>query len=236
MNNKGIRLRIGVALLFWMVVVGYMVRPDVIQFVPSPLLKAAPIILLAVYSALYLRRAGVILTIGLVLSACGDIAGDVPGGGFVPQVGFFLFAQIAYIIAFTKEAKWNRTRLVVIVPLVAWMCFMTVRLMVSSELHNQVLATAVGIYLVAITGMAISAILHRSDCWWVVAAGAVFFVFSDSVIAWSRFIAEWPNSGRVVMWSYYLAQFLIAFGYTRGKINAKISAQTMQVGSHKGYT
>ncbi len=222
--NKGVQVRIGVALLFWLVVVGYMVRPDITQFVPSPLLKAAPILLLAVYSAFNLRSKGTILVFGLVLSACGDIAGDVPGGGFIPQVGVFLIAQIAYTITFAKEVSWNRARLAVIVPLVAWMCFMAVRLMASSDLQNQVLATAVGIYLIAITCMAISAILRRADMWWVVAAGAVLFVFSDSVIAWSRFIAEWPNSGWVVMWSYYLAQFLIAFGYTSRKINAKINA------------
>ncbi len=239
MNRKSILslvTNIGVALIYWLIVAGYMHRPDIIQGVPSPLLKATPIILLAIYTLLRLRKSGIILAIGLALSACGDVAGDVPWGGFIHQIAFFLMAQIAYLVAFYQDARWIKGRLVLIVPLMAWMFYIAGRLTASRELHDPALAVAVGIYLAAITGMAMAAILRRADWWWVVGTGALLFVFSDSVIAWRRFIGEWSNSGSVVMWSYYLAQFLIAFGYTRGDKLAIITGETKQVCDHKGYT
>jgi len=42
--------------------------------------------------------------------------------------------------------------------------------------------------------------------------GAVLFLFSDSMLAYNKFVQPLPNAGLIIMASYMLAQYLIVLG------------------------
>lgn len=46
--------------------------------------------------------------------------------------------------------------------------------------------------------------------------GALFFIFSDTILAFSMFVGEFPSSPIIVMLTYGMAQLLIAAGYAQG--------------------
>lgn len=66
----------------------------------------------------------------------------------------------------------------------------------------------VAVYGLVIAGMLYSALQYRGAyaAWFRLAA--LLFVFSDSVIAWGRFVAPVPCRTCVVMITYYAAQYL----------------------------
>ena len=66
----------------------------------------------------------------------------------------------------------------------------------------------VAVYGLVIAGMLYSALQYRGAyaAWFRLAA--LLFVFSDSVIAWGRFVAPIPCRTCVVMITYYAAQYL----------------------------
>lgn len=203
----------GTAILYWLLAYSYVQRGIIADYIPLPVLKALPLFILAIMTVFRMRLSGWKLVLGLLFSACGDIAGDVHGGGIIPQIGFFMMAQVMYYLAFRADVSWNPRRLTVIIPLLVWLVYIAVRLAMSPELTSPIIAVAVGIYLLVIMMMAVSAILRKQSLFNFIPVGAVLFVISDSVLAWHQFIGDVTNSGLVVMWSYYLAQCFIAFGY-----------------------
>lgn len=204
-----------VIVAYWVLGYGYIYQPAVLSWLSLPLLKALPILVLTAVVTFKLGRAGCMMAAGLLLSACGDIAGDVPGGGIIPQIGFFMLAQIVYASVFRKDARWRPMKLVTIIPVISWLLYMAYRLFHSPKLTEPVMQIAVGLYLVVISAMVVTSILRQSRYQLVVTIGAMLFVFSDSVIAWNRFLGYVPESGSLIMWSYYMAQFLIGFGYIK---------------------
>ncbi|GAI55818.1 unnamed protein product [marine sediment metagenome] len=69
-------------------------------------------------------------------------------------------------------------------------------------------------YIAVITTMGIFAALRASEGK-LVLYGALSFILSDSLIAIDKFTISVPASSYVIMTTYYLAIFLIAYGYVR---------------------
>lgn len=73
------------------------------------------------------------------------------------------------------------------------------------------------VYIVVIEIMSFTALLRAIDfgilAGWTTFIGSLFFIISDSIIAWNKFVKEIKEERILVMTTYILAQFLIVQGF-----------------------
>ena len=168
-----------------------------------PYKVAYPVLLLSL-SLFYLRLKPLIpVGAALLLSAVGDAAGA--GGMFIPQMLFFALAHGAYMCYFLPQAQ-VAPRPFVWPVLTALLLFLFVCIVPRAA--DPAERAGVAIYGLVVAGMLYSALQYRGAyaAWFRLAA--LLFVFSDSVIAWGRFVAPVPCRTYVVMITYYAAQYL----------------------------
>ena len=168
-----------------------------------PYKVAYPVLLLSL-SLFYLRLKPLIpVGAALLLSAVGDAAGA--GGMFIPQMLFFALAHGAYMCYFLPQAQ-VAPRPFVWPVLTALLLFLFVCIVPRAA--DPAERAGVAVYGLVVAGMLYSALQYRgaSAAWFRLAA--LLFVFSDSVIAWGRFVAPVPCRTYVVMITYYAAQYL----------------------------
>jgi uncharacterized membrane protein YhhN len=150
------------------------------------------------------------ISLGLIFSLLGDVLLAWPGDLFVFGLGAFLVAHLAYL-----KAYLNDCRRLAVLPLI-------LALGVGAVLLGILISHGLGPLLVPVIvyGLVISAMLWRalarlgSDVpkrsAMLAAAGAVAFVFSDSVIGISRFVIPFDAAPYVIILSYWLGQWGIA--------------------------
>lgn len=168
-----------------------------------PYKVAYPVLLLSL-SLFYLRLKPLIpVGAALLLSAVGDVAGA--GGMFIPQMLFFALAHGAYMCYFLPQAQLA-PRPFVWPVLTALLLFLFVCIVPRAA--DPAERAGVAVYGLVVAGMLYSALQYRGAyaAWFRLAA--LLFVFSDSVIAWGRFVAPVPCRTYVVMITYYAAQYL----------------------------
>ena len=168
-----------------------------------PYKVAYPVPLLSL-SLFYLRLKPLIpVGAALLLSAVGDAAGA--GGMFIPQMLFFALAHGAYMCYFLPQAQ-VAPRPFVWPVLTALLLFLFVCIVPRAA--DPAERAGVAVYGLVVAGMLYSALQYRGAyaAWFRLAA--LLFVFSDSVIAWGRFVAPVPCRTYVVMITYYAAQYL----------------------------
>ncbi|GAA3820480.1 lysoplasmalogenase [Cellulomonas soli] len=147
--------------------------------------------------------------VALGLSFLGDSAPDLvdPSGDapFLVMVGFFLAAQVAYVVAFAPGVR----RSVLYRPAAALPYLGALAVLVGVVApHAGALLVPVAVYAGVLTAMAVLATgLGR----WGALGGAVFLV-SDSLIALRAFVPglDLPLGGFLVMSTYCLGQALLA--------------------------
>ncbi len=161
---------------------------------------------------------------GLIFSISGDVflMFHRPGGEqfFIYGLVGFLIAQLFYIIAFSKYPHFKKGFLIKnggwaapMLLFLVWICWF-----LWDSLPN-VFQIPVVVYAATIVAMALSS-LHLKGrtseaAFQTIFIGALFFVFSDSMIALTNFkYPEFPSiPGRlIIMATYLLGQFLIAKG------------------------
>ena len=168
-----------------------------------PYKVAYPVLLLSL-SLFYLRLKPLIpVGAARLLSAVGDAAGA--GGMFIPQMLFFALAHGAYMCYFLPQAQ-VAPRPFVWPVLTALLLFLFVCIVPRAA--DPAERAGVAVYGLVVAGMLYSALQYRGAyaAWFRLAA--LLFVFSDSVIAWGRFVAPVPCRTYVVMITYYAAQYL----------------------------
>ena len=168
-----------------------------------PYKVAYPVLLLSL-SLFYLRLKPLIpVGAALLLSAVGDAAGA--GGMFIPQMLFFALAHGAYMCYFLPQAQ-VAPRPFVWPVLTALLLFLFVCIVPRAA--DPAERAGVAVYGLVVAGMLYCALQYRGAyaAWFRLAA--LLFVFSDSVIAWGRFVAPVPCRTYVVMITYYAAQYL----------------------------
>ena len=168
-----------------------------------PYKVAYPVLLLSL-SLFYLRlKPRIPVGAALLLSAVGDAAGA--GGMFIPQMLFFALAHGAYMCYFLPQAQ-VAPRPFVWPVLTALLLFLFVCIVPRAA--DPAERAGVAVYGLVVAGMLYSALQYRGAyaAWFRLAA--LLFVFSDSVIAWGRFVAPVPCRTYVVMITYYAAQYL----------------------------
>jgi len=147
------------------------------------------------------------ISLGLMCSLLGDVLLAWPGDLFVFGLGAFLLAHLAYLKAYLSDC-----RRLAVVPLI-------LALVVGASLLGVLIAHGLGTLLIPVIvyGLAITAMLWRALARLVsdvpqrsallAAAGAVAFVFSDSVIGIDRFVAPFHSAPYVIILSYWLGQW-----------------------------
>ena len=172
---------------------------------PSKLAYAVAFLgLVALY---HFRQIGIIIALGLLMSACGDYMGTQ--GNFICQMAFFGLAHVAYIIYFLRRMKkpvnWHDVQYAAITSLFVGAEAFT---LVVPSVPDVMLKIGVTIYCLLILTMLCMALLQRD---WLFGLGAVLFVLSDYILAWDKFVDPINHASWYIMATYYAAQWLLFF-------------------------
>lgn len=151
------------------------------------------------------------LVVALVLSLLGDVFLMLPDR-FVPGLASFLLAHVAYVVAFVLaglDGPWLAAGVVVAVVIVV-----TVgrRMVVAAKGSDEPeLAAPVGAYVGVIATM-VAAAIGTGDARAI--GGAGLFAFSDSLIAYGKFVrvAAWGPLAVIV--TYHAAQALLVLSFS----------------------
>jgi uncharacterized membrane protein YhhN len=172
-------------------------------------IKAIPAISLSALALVTVSGSrGKLLFASLLLCAAGDVALEIGAEKyFIIGLGFFLIAQIMFIVTFSRDFKMQKSRIPIIVIFAIYALAMAI--VMTPSLREM--AIPVYFYLVVITLMGIFAALRAAKNK-LTLYGAVSFIVSDSIIAINKFMMPVPAADYLVMVTYYLALFLITFG------------------------
>ena len=150
------------------------------------------------------------ITIGLFFSLFGDIALLWPASYFLPGLTAFAVTHFAYLIAFTRYAKFPARPpiwLLYLAMAVASLAFL------FPTLPNGLKAPVI-LYALLLASMAGQAMgrffLLKTRPAQLAAIGGTFFLLSDLLLAFDRFRTPLPLASIWILLSYYLAQWLIA--------------------------
>ena len=186
-----------------------------LPFEPYPgnfVIKAIPALSLAVLSFIAISGSrGKLLFIALLFCAGADIALELASGAyFVAGLGLFLVAHIFFIITFSRDFKFQKSKVPVIVLLVVYSTMMA--LVLTPSLKEM--AIPVYIYMTALTLVGVFASMRsvRNDF---TLYGAIAFIVSDSVLAVNKFMMPMAAADYVVMVTYYSSLFLIVYGFLK---------------------
>ena len=176
------------------------------------IIKTIPAISLAVLALIKVRGiTGRLLFVSLLLCAAGDVALELEAGKyFIVGLGLFLIAQIMFIVTFSRDFKMQKSRIPIIVILAIYALAMAY--IMTPSLKEM--AIPVYFYLVVITLMGIFAALRAARNKFTL-YGAVSFIVSDSILAINKFMMPVPAVDYIVMVTYYLALFLIVYGFLK---------------------
>ncbi|WDP87807.1 MAG: lysoplasmalogenase [Desulfobacter sp.] len=153
--------------------------------------------------------------LGVFFSGIGDILLELPFDGlFEAGMAAFILAHCFYIALFLARPKLTPVRGLVMGGMVVFTLWFGAFLFPGLK----GMMVPIYVYLGVILCMGISACLGRDNHWMVI-AGAIVFIISDSLIAWTRFVTPIPHSSLWVMLTYYLAQAMLALGVFRSYPN-----------------
>lgn len=173
--------------------------------------KAVPIICLLLWLWPARERYARLIAAGLVLSLAGDLLLQASPSLFLPGLGAFLLAHLAYVAAYltvTRRPSLSRAVPFALVGVGMGM-FLAPRL--------GALLVPVMAYLAVICGMMWrSAALVGGEQMerreqWAALAGAVMFGLSDSLLAVQLFVQPVPGSSYAIMLLYWAGQLGITF-------------------------
>ena len=198
--------------IFFIFAIAYIVA---LPFQPYPgnfVIKEIPDITLAILAlTAVIGLRGKLLFVALLFSAAGGVALELEAGKyFIVGLVFFLLAHVMYIVTFSRDLKAQKSRIPAVVLLVIYGLIMAFVLRPGLK----EMALPVYFYLVVITTMGIFAALRASKSK-LVLLGAISFIVSDSILAVNKFLVPVPASDYLVMITYYLAQFLIVYGFVK---------------------
>lgn len=163
---------------------------------------AVPTLFAVLATTLNLKRGGWLIPLALLFSTAGDWAGAI--GEFIFQIGFFAIAHIFYIADFAPRCKFTRKRTLtlvlfssIVLPFLGY---------VMMNIANSVELVAVGVYGVIIYSMGFTALVQNRRHSILYAIAALLFIFSDSCIAYNKFVEHIPHANTWIMTTYYAAQ------------------------------
>ncbi|MGA9767996.1 MAG: lysoplasmalogenase [Blastocatellia bacterium] len=194
----------------------YLILP---AFPGSVIIKVLSIAPLAVIAFRVLRdRDGLMLGNSLSFSTLGDMFLGLDADRlFIFGLASFLIAHLLYIVLFMRNrvitSNGQKT-------LAALLMIFSASMFVWLWPNLGDMKLAVAVYLCAITGMGVTALLAGFRAPWVV-IGAMLFIVSDSMIAVSKFKSPVEYGNYLIWATYYIGQLFIALGYIREKQSHK---------------
>lgn len=169
------------------------------------------------------RKTFVTLIPAMILCWFGDlllVRGEQPTF-FIAGLGAFLLGQIGYAITFFRNNDDNfEVNLIRKLPLIP-MLLVAIAVFILRALipHLGDMLVPVVVYTLAITIMVLMAIGRYNKTntlsFVLVLIGGLFFMLSDSLIAFNKFVEPITDARFWIMATYGLAQFLIVFGLYR---------------------
>ncbi|TDD77330.1 lysoplasmalogenase [Flavobacterium caseinilyticum] len=212
---------IGFSLLYLLLIV--LGREDIAWFF-KPLLM--PFLILAVYFHHRFTTKKILLT-ALVLSWIGDILlmfVDKAEWYFTAGLIAFLISHIFYIILFSKQLKiyLKKSKIIFWVGVTVIVCYLTITMLLLLPTLNE-LTIPVFIYSMTISIMWLFA--FKGFLNWqkpansYILIGSLFFVFSDTILAFNKFYTPLQYSSLLIMSTYLAAQYFIVTGIL--KLNEK---------------
>ena len=158
--------------------------------------------------------------IGLAFAWAGDVLLMVQQDNssfFIFGLIAFLLCHVFYIRAFTLDfrSKPAQKNPFLILATIFFTAF-CVCLFIYLRPHLGTMQIPVLIYAIVISAMAIMAVSRFGRVnlfsFEMIFYGAVLFLFSDSMLAYNKFVQPLPNAGLIIMASYMLAQYFIVLG------------------------
>lgn len=164
---------------------------------------------------------------GLFFSLVGDVFLMLTTRGenfFLMGLGAFFIAQLLYTIAYFKELNGN-TGLLKKQP------YLAIPLLLLGAGIVYILRDGLGglaipiiAYATIITIMALAALNRHTvvstKSFWLVFAGALFFITSDACIALDKFVDPIPKARLIIMSTYGIAQFLMVWGVLETRLRS----------------
>lgn len=145
--------------------------------------------------------------IGLVLSLAGDIFLMLPSKEmFVPGLGSFLLAHVAYIVGFVFGGVSGVAMAIALVPLGVAVGVVAPIVVSNARRHDPRLAVPVAAYVAVISTMVVVA---AGSVTLAAIVGALLFYLSDLTIGWTRFVRDFRGGRIVIMTTYHAAQLLL---------------------------
>ena len=197
----------------------------IIRYVTKPFLipLLATYYILSIYFTSGIESVNWFIFVGLILGLAGDLLlinrPDPEEQKVLFMLGLvsFLLGHIFYLVAFvlTITAPYTFTlwTLGILIPLIIYGVLIGVKILpTAEEMKIPVFA-----YIIIIISMGIVASILFGEIstsgYITLLGGAVLFIISDSILAWYRFVKEFPFERLIVMSTYLTAQLLIVLGF-----------------------
>jgi uncharacterized membrane protein YhhN len=188
-------------------------------FISKALIIPVLVILFLVNLSPGKNRLHVLMLSGLFFSWAGDVTLEFSNNNvsmFLIGLVCFLIAHIMYFTVFLLTPGKNSIitkRIWLLIPVIIYGLLLVFYL--YSDLAEMRLPV---IFYAAVILTMLSGALNRIEkvnrkSYYLVLAGAVLFVISDSSIAINKFSHQFESSGIIVMSTYIVAQYLIVAGY-----------------------
>ncbi len=159
-----------------------------------------------------------IFAVGLAFSLAGDVLLMLPGDRFIGGLVAFLLAHLAYIAAFNLQGPSVNVPgllLLLLVAAAAWQVLSRLTAAMAAGGRRRLVppVLAYGIVLSLMTWSALSTLVQPT--WptaasWLAAVGGCLFFFSDTALAWLRFVRPLPGGRPLEMIAYHLAQYALS--------------------------
>ncbi|ACU04397.1 lysoplasmalogenase [Pedobacter heparinus] len=185
----------------------------------KPLIVISLLIMLSVSTRLKGRFHKRIFT-GLVFALAGDVLLMYAAGNekfFIWGLAAFLLCHLFYIRAFYLDFK-SAPELDKKGARIAIFCCAILAISFYFYLRPQlgIMKLPVMVYILVISMMMMMACFRNqrvnSSSFKLILFGALFFVFSDGILAYNKFVSPISHSGVWIMASYMIAQYLITMG------------------------
>ena len=228
MLKKYPQFTFGFAIIFFAELIATANDLTEIRFFTKPLITIS--LMLFLYFAIERkgRFTNKIIT-GLFFSLLGDVLlmfAHIDQIYFMLGLGTFLIAHLFYISAFyldsTNKIQVHKRYVLPIFMVFGFFCI-SYYYIIRSHLGNMNIPVLV--YSFVITIMGIMAALRygktnsKSFIW--VLIGAIFFIISDSILAYNKFVEQIDAGDLFIMSTYMLAQFFITMGAVERKFVKK---------------
>lgn len=181
-----------------------------LAFIFKPLATSLILAVAALRPATQSSRYRLAVIAGLALSLLGDVFLMVPKEGFLAGLASFLLAHICYLVAFTSGVRFAQRGMPLVVTGIALgAVLVAVWPRLPGNLRIPILVYATFLGAMASQAVVRGLVIRKREA--VLAAlGALFFLVSDSFLAFSRFHGGYALANILVLGTYYVAQWLIA--------------------------